>query len=198
MSKEIRTVLIFAGIFLVLAMCAAYFVNETQDQVNTMKETIAGMEAEKLKLAKEAKQHDDLVLELDKLKANFSHYVKILPAPEVATEERLMELLQEKCERAQFSPGRYTMKKKKRGVKKGRKKGGGGFREIDVTLSATATYEQFLRFLNSLERHESFLRVNSFSCSAPVNADVDAEGNETWPLRIALNVSTFRYESGGK
>ena len=78
-----------------------------------------------------------------------------------------------------------------------KKKGkGGGFREIDVSLRANGTFEQFLRFLNSLERHESFVRVNSFTCTPPGRAEVDDEGQETWPLRIALNISTFRYDSG--
>lgn len=198
MSKEMRTVGIFAGIFAVLAMVAGYFVNDTMTQVDQKKTEIEALNGEIASLDKEAKQHDALVEELDSLRQNFAQYVKILPSPEVATQERLMELLQEKSERAQFTASRFTLKEAADKAAKGRGGGGGGFLEIDVTLSAEATYEQFLRFLNSLERHESFLRVNSFSCSAASRAVVDAEGRETWPLTIALNISTFRYESGGK
>lgn len=191
MAKEMRSVLIVSAVFLVFAIVAAYFVNDIQTEVTAKEEEIRTMEAEIETLQKEADLHDGLVEELDSLKANFSQYVKILPSPEVATEERLMELLQEKCERAQFGASSFIVKPKSASVKKGK----GGFQEIDVTMQAEATYEQFLRFLNSLERHESFLRVNYFGCTGQTSPKLDAEGNETWPLTISLNISTFRYEA---
>ena len=103
------------------------------------------------------------------------------------------------AERTQFQLANYGVKKQGGGRKKRKKKGASsGFREIGVSLKAGGTYEQFLRFLNSLERHESFVRVNNFTCSPPRVATVDDEGQETWPLKISLNVSTFRYDSGKK
>jgi Tfp pilus assembly protein PilO len=196
MAKELRGVLIFAGVFLVLALFAAYFVHNTMQEVDQIEAEIATMEQDIERLENEAKKHDALVEELENLKANFAQYVKILPAAEVATEERLMDLIQEKCERSQFGVGTYRVKPQKKAGK--RKTRGGGFQEIDVSLSAKGTFEQFLRFLNSLERHESFLRVNTFTCTSAGRAVQDAEGNETWPLAISLNISTFRYEAGGK
>lgn len=195
MTKEIKTVLIFGLIFAVLAGGAFYFVNETKAKVEAKEAEIAALKQEIATLAKEAALEEGLIEQLESLKVNFAQYVKILPSPEVATEERLMTMLQEKCERAQFGLGDYSVKKDRKKSKK-RSGKGGGFKEIDVTLRAKGTFEQFLRFLNSLERHESFLRVNSFTCTAPAKPKIDDEGIETWPLDISLNISTFRYDSG--
>jgi len=202
MAKEMKTVAVFAGVFLVMAMVAGYFVYNTSDEVAVKAQEIDVLKNELAALKKEADQHDELVIELDSLKANLAQYVKILPSPEVATSERLMELVQEKVERAQFQLDSYRTDPKKGGAPAARpgpgRAGASGFKEIEVSLNAVGTYEQFLRFLNSLERHESFLRVNSFSCLTGARATVGEDGAEIYPLTISLNVSTFRYESGGK
>lgn len=195
MSKETRTVVIFGLIFLVLAGFAYYFVSETADKVEAKQAEIAKVREDISGLQAEADLEPALIDELENLKVNFKEYVKILPAAEVATEERLMAMVQEKCERTQFGLGNYNVKKPKGASRRG-KRSSSGFREIDVSLKAGGTFEQFLRFLNSLERHESFVRVNSFSCAPPPEAVIDEEGKETWPLKIALNISTFRYDSG--
>lgn len=195
MTKEIKTVLIFGLIFSVLAACAFYFVNETKAKKDAKALEITALKTEIAGLEKQAALEEGLTQELESLKLNFAQYVKILPSPEVATEEILLSMLQEKSERSQFGlqdfqekKGRARPTSKKRGKKKS-----GGFKEIDITLKANSTFEQFLRFLNSLERHESFLRINRFTCTAPAKAEIDAEGKETWPLKISLNISTFRY-----
>ncbi|RMG11436.1 MAG: hypothetical protein D6731_15560 [Planctomycetota bacterium] len=199
MNKETKSAVVLGVIFAVLAAAAYYYVHKTQQEVDAKKAEIASLKTQIDQLRAEAKRYDALVEELENLKVNFAQFVKILPAPEVATEEQLMYMLQEKCERAQFGLGNYRVAKPRRSSssrRRGRKSG--GFREIDVTLAAEATFQQFLRFLNSLERHETFLRVNSFNCTAGQKPEFDAEGNEVWPLKITLNISTFRYESGGK
>lgn len=202
MGKEMKTVGIFALIFLVLAGVAAFFVNNTMDEVKQREDGIIDLESKIAKAEKIANKEETLEKELGNLQENLKHYVQILPSPEVATQEELMKLVQQNCERAQFALGAYDDKEaKKRAApkKKGaRKKKVGGFTEIAVSLDASGTYEQFLRFLNALERHETFLRVNNFTCSAPQTPKVDADGKETWPLKISLNVSTFRYDLGGK
>ena len=195
MTKEIKTVLIFGLIFSVLAACAFYFVNETKKKKDAKALEITALKTEIASLAKQAALEEGLAQELESLKLNFAQYVKILPSPEVATEEILLSMLQEKSERSQFGLQDFQEKKsraKPTSKKRGKKKSG-GFKEIDITLKANATFEQFLRFLNSLERHESFLRINSFTCNAPQKPEVDEEGKETWPLKISLNISTFRY-----
>lgn len=200
MPKELKTVGIFALIFLVLAIVALFFVNNTMDQVAEKEQKILDLEGEIAKNEKIAAKEEGLEKELKNLQENLRHYVTILPSPEVATQEELMRLVQQNCERAQFDLGSYSVREAKKrggGGKKKKKKKKGGFAEISVSLNARGTYEQFLRFLNALERHETFLRVNSFSCSAPSEAVKDDEGNDTWPLQISLQVSTFRYDLGG-
>jgi Tfp pilus assembly protein PilO len=199
MGKEMKTVGIFALIFLVLAVVASFFVKSTMDKVSQRNAAIDDLNNKILKAQKIAAKEESLEKELANLQENLKHYVQILPSPEVATQEELMKLVQQNCERAQFDLGTYRVAKtrKSSGGKKRRHKKVGGFQEIAVSLSATGTFEQFLRFLNALERHETFLRVNSFTCNAPTKPKVDADGNETWPLKISINVSTFRYDLGG-
>jgi Tfp pilus assembly protein PilO len=197
MNKEQRTVAIFAVVFVILASVAYYFGKQTQEQVEQKKSEIAVLNKEIEDLQAQADQEEALLAELAALKLNFAQYVKILPSPQVATEEKLMETVQLKCERSNFTLVDYVAKPPRKRAKRGKKRGASstGFKEIDVTLKADGTFEQFLRFLNSMERHESFLRVNSFQCQGPRGPETDAEGNETWPLKVTLNVSTFRYEA---
>lgn len=207
MGKETRSVVI-AGVFSLLAVLGTlWYVNEQSKKVDERKTAIAELEETIKALQKEASERDALQEELANLRANLSQYVKILPSPEVATEERLLELVHEKCERSQFELKRYIKKpppRKAAAPARGKKAPAkaaapGGFQEIGLTLQAEGTYEQFLRFLNSLERHESFLRVNSFTCQAAAGGrGADLPTEEAMQLAITLDVSTFRYDAGGK
>jgi len=198
MNKELKTVLIFAGVFVLLATGAGAFVYNTMEAVEIKEQEIAALSGEIQKMKTIAKQEPELETQLNKLQENLGQYVKILPSPEVATDERILRLVNEKCNDSNFELNSVRLEQKAGKAvgkkKRGRAKGKGGFQEVSVTLRARATYDQFLRFLNSLERNPTFLRVNNFSCSlgsAPVGP--------TGPmLSIKLNVSTFRYETGGK
>ncbi len=209
MGKETKSVVI-AGVFSLLAVLGTlWYVNEQSKKVDERTAAIAELQTQIDALQKEASERDALQEELANLRANLSQYVKILPSPEVATEERLLELVHEKCERSQFELKRYTQKaepkrkappKKGRGKKSAKDSSPGGFKEIGLVLQAEGTYEQFLRFLNSLERHESFLRVNSFTCqaAAPTGRADGPPTEQALQLAITLDVSTFRYDAGGK
>lgn len=202
MSKEIRNVVITGLVLLLVIVCIVYWAKQQKDAVGQKQAEISALEAQIKQAEKTAAEKADLEKELKKLEGNLSHYITILPSPEVATKENLMRLVQEKCERSQFRVERYVTKgKAKKSTAKTKSKGkkgtGGGFQEIPLTLDATGTFEQYLRFLNSLERHESFLRVNSFNCRAPSAPEINVEdGTEIWPLKISLTLSTFRYEAG--
>ncbi len=197
MNRETKTTAIAAVLMILGAVGLLYFINDTSEQKDlkaaenaTLEEEIAGLEA---KVA----TTEALQAELEVLRQNFAQYIKILPSEQVATEERLMEMLQDKSERSQFQIVEFVKKPRATaaaGAPPPGKKG--GFQEIDVTLQAKGTFEQFLRFLNSLERHESFVRVNTFNTTAPPDPEIDAEGNEKWPLTVTLNISTFRFEAG--
>lgn len=127
--------------------------------------------------------------------------MRILPLPEVATEERLMDLVQDKLEQAQFRLMRIelTEPKAKRGGRRGKtpvKAKSPAFKEVVVRMTAQGSYDQFLRFLNLLEKHETFVRINSFTCDAGTQT-IDDDGKVVVPLNITMDVSTYRYTGGG-
>lgn len=194
MNKEMRTTAITAVLIVIGALVLGYFVNETLTEIEAVTAQNAELEGQIATLKAKVDTLPALQVELDNLKANFAQYIKILPSPEVATTERLLELVQEKCERSAFQLKNFNIKPGAGTAKAGR----GGFREIDITISAEGSYEQFLRFLNGLERHESFVRVNSFTCTVASTAKKDGEGKDIWPLTVALNISTFRFDASGK
>jgi len=200
MNRETKTTAIAAALMIVGAVLLLYFINDTSEKRDAKEAENTALETEIQGLEAKVATTESLQNELDVLRVNFAQYIKILPSEQVATEERLMEMLQDKSERSQFQITEFVRKQ-------GAGRGGagapgappnknGGFQEIDVTLTAKSSFEQFLRFLNALERHESFVRVNSFNTTAPVDPEIDADGNEKWPLTITLNISTFRFEAG--
>ena len=55
------------------------------------------------------------------MRANLSNYIKILPSGDVATDEELIRLVQEKSERSQFGVSQVTVERKKeKGTAKGK------------------------------------------------------------------------------
>jgi len=192
MNKEMRTTAITAALIIIGAVVLGYFINETLTEIDAVTAANTELEGQISTLEAKVATRPALEQELATLKENFAQYIKILPSPEIATPERLLELVQEKCERSQFQLKSFNFR-----PLADQKRARGGFREIDITLNAEGTYEQFLRFLNGLERHESFVRVNSFTCTVGTAAKKDAEGKDLWPLTVALNISTFRFDAGG-
>lgn len=190
MNKEMRSAIVVFLVFFVIAGVLGWQAYSMSEEKARLEGEIGNLNTEIDGLKSKVARLDDLKRELRDIEENLANYIKILPSPEVATEERLLELVQEKRERAQLSPTSMTT----RGGK-GSKAGKSGFREIDVTINAEATFDQFLRFLNALERNETFLRVNSFSCNLATPTEAE-EAAEVYPLTIVLNLSTFRYEAG--
>lgn len=190
MNREMRSAIIVFLVFLVIAGVFGYQAYTMSEEKTRLEGEIAGLDKQITDLKTKVARLDGLKEELRSIEENLANYIKILPSPEVATEERLLELVQEKRERAQLAPSSMLTK-----PNKGKTAGKTGFREIEVTINATATFEQFLRFLNALERHETFLRVNSFSCTVGTQTE-EEEAAEIYPLTIQLNLSTFRYEAG--
>src|SRR5688500_9938489 len=157
MTKETKTTAIAAGLVGVIALGFVVMVKGSIDKKDFADQVGKKLDEDIKKLDAKVQTQDTLNAELENLKTNFGQYVKILPSPEIATQERLMELVQDKSERSQFQITSFVQKPEA----KGKKATKSAFREIEITLNATGTFEQFLRFLNSLERHESFIRVNS-------------------------------------
>lgn len=190
MNKDTKVTAITAALIVVGALVLLYFINETSTKIDEVTAANATLETEIAELQAKIDTIPGLQQELENLKQNLALYIRILPSPEIATPERLLELVQEKCERAQFVLKNFGFKPTSN------KRGKGGFQEIELTLTAEGTYEQFLRFLNGLERHESFVRVNSFSCNVAATSK-KVEDKEIWPLTVTLNISTFRFDAGG-
>ncbi len=191
MTKETKTTAVAGALIGAIALVFVYFISNSLDEKALKEGEKATLEGEIAALTAKVALIEPLTLELDNLKANFAQYIKILPSPEIATQERLMELVEEKCERADFEVSRFDVKRDVSAKKS-------AFQEIEITLAAKGTFDQVLRFMNSLERHESFVRVNSFNCTAPATSSPDPAdpSRQIWPLTISLNISTFRFDGG--
>ncbi|MCW8137861.1 MAG: type 4a pilus biogenesis protein PilO [Planctomycetota bacterium] len=198
MTKETKATAIAAGIVALISLGFGYVINDELDTKAVREAEKATLEGEIDVLEKKVATIDALTQELDNLKANFSQYIKILPSPEIATHERLMDLVQEKSGRTSFQIEKFDFRQQAGGAAAAARRAKTAFQEVEISLNAKGTFEQFLRFLNSLERHESFVRVNSFTCTAPTTPATDDQGKVIYPLTVALNISTFRYDSGGR
>jgi Tfp pilus assembly protein PilO len=189
MSKDLRNTLIAVAIFLALAGVMIYFVTETQDQLEVITKENAELEEQ----IKQNKQYIEraprLQAQLNELNANFRDYVKILPSAEVATTEKLYRTVQAYADAAQISVTELS----ERGA--GGKKGGGRlgeFEEVSVNFRIDADFETFVRFVNLLERHEQFMKVNAFQVTpSPTTRLVD--GKEIIDLAVTIEVSTYKY-----
>lgn len=184
MSREAKSAAIVAACFAVVAAVVLYVINGKQTELEDLNNQIAALDASIADLEKKVARRPELERELEKIQENLKEYIKILPSAQVATPERLQELVQEKLDRASVQITQYVHKKEKT-------KSRSAFEEIDLTLQARGRYDNFVNFVNSLEKHETFLRVNSFSCMPVLTGGVTSDDPE---LQITLNVSTFRYQ----
>jgi Tfp pilus assembly protein PilO len=188
MSREAKSAAIVAACFAVLAAIALYFINEAQTELENLNAQVEALNASIADLQKKVDRRPALEKELEKIQDNLAEYIKILPSAQVATPERLQELVQEKLDRASVQITQYVQRKPRA---RGKKKSRSAFQEVDLTLQAKGSFDNFVNFLNSLERHETFLRVNSFTCT-PKGGPSSVEENPE--LTVTLNVSTFRYQ----
>lgn len=203
MTKELQMIVVAAVIFVLITGGLAYWAMTLSDEVALKEGEIAAVQQKINAADKEIKKKPDLEAEKEALDKHIARYVTILPPPEVASKQSFLRMVQEKCERSQLNAKSIVFVEPK--AKRGSKKKGAkaavapGFNEVKVDIEAVSTYDEFLRFLNSVERHETFLRVNSFSCRViPFDADEGPKENEegeiVWKLDIRLQVSTFTYQ----
>lgn len=189
MSKDLRNTLIAVAVFIALAGVMIYFVTETQDQLDQISKENAELE-EQIKANKTyIERAPRLQAQLNELNANFRDYVKILPSAEVATSERLLRTVQAYADAAQIQVVELSEKDTL-----GKKGGGklGEFQEVSVNFRIDADFDTFIRFINLLERHEQFMKVNAFAVNpAPLARVVD--GKEIIDLSVSIEVSTYKY-----
>lgn len=202
MTKELQMIVVAAVIFVLITGGLAYWAMTLSDEVALKEGEIAAVQQKINAADKEIKKKPDLEAEKEALDKHIARYVTILPPPEVASKQSFLRMVQEKCERSQLNAKSivFVEPKAKRAVR-GKKKPtvAPGFNEVKVDIEAISTYDEFLRFLNSVERHETFLRVNTFSCRViPFDEDEGPkegdDGEIVWKLDIRLQVSTFTYQ----
>lgn len=195
MTREGKATAIAVGFVVVISLGFGWVISDARDTKMAKEAEKAQLETDIQALEKKVARTEALTQELENLKANFAEYIKILPSPEIATQQRLMDLVQDKSSKTSFGLERFDLKRDAQAAAARRTKT--AFQEVEISLVAKGTFEQFLKFLNSLERHESFVRVNSFTCTAAAapSADIDVTNP---PLTVQLNISTFRYDAGGK
>lgn len=189
MSKDLRNTLIAVAIFIALAGVMIYFVTDTQDKLETVTKDCQDLE-EQIKANKAyIEKAPKLQAQLNELNANFRDYVKILPSAEVATSEKLLKTAQTYADAAQVSITELTQHDMA-----GKKGGGklGEFEEVSVNFHIDADFDSFVRFLNLLERHEQFMKVNAFSVMPQQNRRV-VDGKEIIDLSVTIEVSTYKY-----
>jgi len=187
MSKDLRNTLIAIALFVAVAGVLVYFVTDTQNQIDEFVQKNQALEDEIAANRKVIEEGPKLKQQLDELNANFANYVKILPSAEIATPEKLMKLVQSFADASQIHLNEV--------IQRDMKGGGGGkmgeFTEVAVTFSIDADFDSFVRFLNLLERHEQFLKVNAFTVTPGPPRVV--ENKEVIPLGVTIEVTTYRY-----
>jgi Tfp pilus assembly protein PilO len=189
MSKDLRNTLIAVALFVALASGMVYWVMGTQDELDDVVKKNADLDGQIKDNNAYIAKGPQLKAQLAELNANFRDYVKILPSAEVATEEKLLRTVQAYAEQAQI---RFTSVNMQAG---GSKKGGGKmgeFQEVGVNFNIDCDFDSFIRFLNLLERHEQFMKVNSFSVN-PAQTPRVVEGKEIIDLGVTIGVSTYTY-----
>jgi Tfp pilus assembly protein PilO len=190
MSKDLRNTLIAVALFVALAGVMIYFVTDTQADIETVTKANEDLDNEIKGYNAEIAQAEGLKRQLEELNANFRDYVKILPSAEVATEEKLLKVIQNYMDLAQISIDEVIQKAA------GKASGGGKmgeFQEVAVSFRIRADFDSFVRFLNLLERHEQFLKVNSFSVTPGAGGPRTVDGKEVIDLAVAIEVTTYKY-----
>lgn len=197
MTKEVQMIVVAAVIFALITGGLGWWGYGLSEDVAAQEATLLQLNTQIATAQKEIDKKKSLEAEQQALDKHLARYVTILPPPELASSEWFLRVVQEKCERSQMVPKSVKFNEDKPDPRaKAGAKAGPAFEEIKVDMVATGTYDQFLRFLNSIERHETFLRVNTFDCRlADPEATPDEEGNLVWKLEIRLQISTFRYRT---
>jgi hypothetical protein len=180
-------------VFALVAAIAGAFALEAQTNLEETEAANGELRASNAILAQEADQLPGLTRELATLEANVDLFVGILPAPEVATVEQLMNTVYNHCERTQVEVPRWSVAKK-RNTRKRTRKGARrrAFTELRVTLNLFGRQADLLELINRLEREKALIRVNAFSL-LPQSSELVFGGD---PVRATLDVSTFRYDAG--
>lgn len=197
MNKEMKNILMVAGVFLGIAAFLGYLVYSKNESLKAMKATNASLVAEITGYKTKYKQKEEKEKTLQQLENAVKEYVKILPDPLIATEEEIIRVFSDKAKRANVDMLKYEAtaggktrrgRTRRRGLKQKKK----DFEELTVKFDIQGSLSNFVRFLGYIERHESFLQVQSFGVS-PIKSVEDSEVGNL--INGSVFVSTFRYNA---
>jgi Tfp pilus assembly protein PilO len=128
----------------------------------------------------------------------FKQLVEILPQYSERQEEKIFEAVTQysSIARLQFKgiiadPGKGGTTQPSGGPKPGAATPA-DFTRTQLTVRLQGTYFNFLKFLNRVENHESFLRVDEVSLSPLAQQSADASPDQK-ELAITVRISTFAY-----
>src|SRR5579872_2568477 len=168
MSKDLRNTLIAVALFVAVLGVMIYSISNTQDQLEAVLKENESIDAEIKANDDYCKKGPELKRQSDELDANFRDYVKILPSAEIATTEKLYNTIANDADAAQIHIEEL--------ITGGSASQGGGklgeFSEVKLNFRIDADFDGFVRFLNQMERHEQFMKVNSFSVNPAANPRV--------------------------
>jgi hypothetical protein len=202
MNKDASKLLLTAGLFGLMATALGYMVFDKIKQSDAKNSAIMALSTEIATLKKKADRAEAETKRLQELKAAVKEYVKILPAREVATDAQVIKMCEDYKNRSGISIDTFLRQrvqaaspsKNRRGgaapadKAKGKKKGS-DFEKVILGFKISGNFEQFVKFLNFIERHESFLQVTSFALTPMSNLETSAK------LAVDLQISTFRYNA---
>ena len=194
LNTQDRVTVGVSAVFALVGAMGGVFALQTQTALEEIEAANSELREGNAILATEADQIPELRRELTALNSNVDMFVGILPAPEVATVERLMATVYGVCERTHVSPVSWSKRETNQRVRRRRGKGARrqAFTELRVTLNLQGRQEDILVLINLLEREKALIRVNAFSFQ-PLSSELVFGGD---PIGATLEVSTFRYDAG--
>jgi hypothetical protein len=180
-TEDVRQLLAAIAAASFLAGGSAFIAWDTRCEVDAVSAANHSLDDEVAGLQREIAQGPELAARLDACNASFKDYVKILPSPEVATEEKLLRTVSVYCDLAQIRMSEVLC-----GAAQQRTAAhGGDFQEVGVSFRIASDYDAFVRFLNLLERHESFIKVNAFSVTPAAQRSLE--------LDASIELTTYTY-----
>lgn len=168
-------------------------VAESRREVAAVAGANAALEVQSELLAAKVRDRRDHASEIDaelaERKGSVARLLTLFPSPEIATPERLMELVQEHSKATGLHMWTGCIKPSAR---KHRERLHRGIREIHLAIEGPmrGTLEQIVDFLRRVERHATFVRVNTFE----IHQDPRSEPGDG-RLCFVLELSTFRFDS---
>src|SRR5207237_1077345 len=131
-------IIVGLGAFALVIGCEVAMAYSTRGSVNEVDGQIAGIEQDLDAARAIVKSGPGLQQQLAALEANWATYVKILPAPELATPEKMLKIAQDcstdaqvAVEEVSFRPDMVV----------------GHFRAVSVALRVRGRFDQFLNFV---------------------------------------------------